>query len=185
MLSTNTSEWINSVATVYAGNGHGSGFLFAENLLMTNHHVVGESKSVNVKFGNGVELIGSVIASNSSTDVAVVKLNAVLPKYFKLSKALPNIGNDVYAIGTPLDSSLHSTVSKGIVSGIREESSKTLIQSDVSIQHGNSGGPLISKNGEVLGIAVAGLFINNTSQGINFFIPISDALSSLNITYSM
>lgn len=183
-LGSDTAEWPNAVATVFAGKGHGSGFLISDNLVLTNHHVVGDSKSVNVKFGNGVELIGTVVASNSAKDVAIVKLDALLPKHFKLNVNIPTVGSDVYAIGTPVDATLYSTVSKGIVSGIREENFKKLIQSDVNIQPGNSGGPLLDKNGTVVGIAVSGLTINNVAQGLNFFIPVGDAITALNAVYS-
>lgn len=180
-IGTNTNDWVSAVATVFAGNGHGSGFLISENLIVTNHHVVGESKSVNVKFGNGVELLGNVVASNSAKDVALVRVNAVLPKYFSLNKNLPEVGADVFAIGTPLDQNLSSTVSKGIVSGLREQLPNKFIQSDVNLKPGNSGGPLIDKSGNVVGVAVSGLVINNNTQGINFFIPINDAIAALNI----
>jgi serine protease Do len=92
-----------------------------------------------VKFGNGLELIGKVIASNSGRDVAIVKLSAILPNHFALNVNMPKVGSEVFAVGTPLDSSLSSTVSKGIVSAIREESSKKFIQSDVNVLPGNSG----------------------------------------------
>lgn len=97
---------------------------------------------------------------------------------------IPSVGSDVYAIGTPLDASLYSTVSKGIVSGVRDENFKKLIQSDVNIQPGNSGGPLLDKNGTVVGIAVSGFSVNNVTQGINFFIPVGDAITALNAVYS-
>lgn len=183
-IGNNPSEWSSAVATVFAGNGHGSGFLISDNLILTNQHVVGDAKAVNVKFGNGLELVGNVIATNSARDVALVKLNAVLPKFFNISKTLPDIGAEVYAIGTPLDQSLSSTISKGIVSNIRDIDSKNFIQSDVNIRPGNSGGPLLDKNGNVIGIAVSGVVINQVSQGINFFIPINDALKVLNAIYA-
>ena len=72
-------------------------------------------------------------------------------------------------------------MTKGIISGYREENNKTLIQSDVSIRPGNSGGPLVDKSGHVVGIAVSGIIINQASQSINFFIPIDDALKTLGI----
>ena len=180
-VSSSPKEWTDAVVTVFAGMGHGSGFVISENLILTNHHVVGESNSVAIKFSNGLQLIGKVIASNSGRDVAVVKVNAALPKYFNLSKTTPTVGSDVYAIGTPLDEKFHSTVSKGIISGFREVNNKTLIQSDVNIRPGNSGGPLIDKSGNIVGIAVSSFVVNNSSQGINFFIPIDDALKSLEV----
>lgn len=104
-----------------------------------------------------------------------------MPKHFKLSKTIPTVGSDVFAVGSPRDEKFRSTVSKGIVSGFREEQNKSYIQSDVNVLPGNSGGPLIDKAGSVVGIAVSGLFINNAPQGINFFIPINDALKSMSI----
>ena len=174
-------DWPNAVVTVFAGRGHGSGFVISENLILTNHHVVGESDSITVKFNNGLQVIGKVIASNSGRDVAVVKVDAMLPKYFRLSRIAPPIGADVYAIGSPIDEQYHSTVSRGIISGYREEQNKTFIQSDVNIRPGNSGGPLVDKTGAVVGIAVSGLVVKEALQGINFFIPIDDALKALSV----
>ena len=84
-------------------------------------------------------------------------------------------------VGSPLDESLSSTLTKGIVSAIREENKLKLIQSDVNVRPGNSGGPMINKDGEVIGITVSGIVINGQSQGLNFFIPIADAFKVLKI----
>jgi S1-C subfamily serine protease len=178
-VGSDPAEWSDAVVTVFAGQGHGSGFVISDNLIMTNFHVVGESNSVAVKFSNGVQIIGKVIASNSGRDVALVKIEGSLPKRFKLERATPSVGSDVYAIGSPLDEKFNSTVSRGIVSGMREEQQKRFIQSDVNVRPGNSGGPLVNKQGEVVGVTVSGLVINNDAQGINFFIPINDALQSM------
>lgn len=178
-IGNSPEEWASGVVTVFAGSGHGSGFVISDNLILTNHHVVGESNSVTVKFQSGLQVIGKVIASNSGRDVAIVKVDATLPKHFRVSRVIPAVGTDVYAIGSPLDEKFHSTMTRGIVSGVREENNKMLIQSDVNIRPGNSGGPLVDKSGSVVGIAVSGLVINRASQGINFFIPIDDALKSL------
>lgn len=180
-LGSSPEAWPQAVVTVFAGNGHGSGFVISDDLILTNHHVVGESNSVTVKFNNGLQIIGKVVASNSGRDVALVRVNATLPTYFKVMRTKPAVGTEVYALGSPLDEKLHSTLTRGIVSGIREENNKTFIQSDVNIRPGNSGGPLVDKRGNVVGIAVSGLVINNVSQGINFFIPIDDALKILGV----
>lgn len=180
-LGSQPQDWQQGVVTVFAGRGHGSGFAISDNLIMTNHHVVGESNSVAIKFQNGLQVVGKVVGSNSARDVAIVKIDGAMPKHFKLSKTVPAIGSDVFAIGSPRDEKLQSTVSKGIVSGIREEQNKPYIQSDVNVLPGSSGGPLIDKTGSVVGITVSGLFVNNAPQGINFFIPISDALKSMDV----
>jgi S1-C subfamily serine protease len=178
-VSSDPAEWADAVVTVFAGRGHGSGFVISDNLIMTNHHVVGDSNSVAIKFSNGIQVIGKVVASNSGRDVALVKIEGSLPKHFKMERAAPTVGSDVYAIGSPLDEKFQSTVSRGIVSGVREEHKKRFIQSDVNVRPGNSGGPLVNKQGDVIGITVSGLVVNNDAQGINFFIPIDDALKSM------
>jgi len=172
-------DWPNAVVTVFAGPGHGSGFVISDNLIMTNYHVVREAESVTIKFNNGLQLVGKVIASNSGRDVALVKVDATLPEHFRLNRIAPKIGDDVYAIGSPLSEKLDATMSRGIISGFREEQNGRIIQSDVNIQHGSSGGPLVDKTGSVVGIAVSGFFIHGAPMGINFFIPIDDALKSL------
>lgn len=181
-LGNSPNEWPNAVVTVFAGNGHGSGFVISDRLILTNHHVVGESDSVTIKFNNGLQIIGKVIVSNSGRDVAIVKVDATLPKYFRISKELPSFGSGVYAIGSPLGEKFNSTITHGVISGIREQNKKVLIQSDVNIRPGSSGGPLVNSDGFVVGIAVSALVVNGIEQGMNFFIPIGDALQSLNAT---
>ena len=143
--------------------------------------MAGNANNVTVKSDSGMEIIGKVIASNSARDVALIKVEASMPKYFKTKRDLPAVGSEVYVIGSPLDENLNSTMTKGIVSAIREENKLKLIQSDVNVRPGNSGGPMINKDGEVIGITVSGIVINGQSQGLNFFIPINDAFKVLQI----
>ncbi|MHA1536087.1 MAG: trypsin-like peptidase domain-containing protein [Alphaproteobacteria bacterium] len=90
------------------------------------------------------------------------------------------IGEAVYAIGSPLGVSLQSTISKGIVSTIRRERNGSIyIQSDVNIQGGSSGGPLIDRFGNAIGITVAGMRRQGVAVGINIFIPIREAIAAL------
>ena len=180
-MGNNPKDWASAVVTVFAGGGHGSGFVISDNLILTNHHVAGNANNVTVKLDSGIEIIGKVIASNSARDVALIKVEASMPKYFKTKKDLPAVGSEVYVIGSPLDENLNSTMTKGIVSAIREENKLKLIQSDVNVRPGNSGGPMINKDGEVIGITVSGIVINGQSQGLNFFIPINDAFKVLQI----
>jgi len=176
-----SDEWKDGVVTVIAGSGHGSGFAIGENLILTNHHVVGESDKVVIKIGSGFEVGGEIIAYNSALDVATVRIAASLPRHFKLERSLPKIGSEVYSLGSPLSENLSATLARGVVSNIRKEGQKTLIQSDVNALEGNSGGPLVNGNGEVVGITVSGVHINKAPQGISFFIPIKDALESMNM----
>jgi S1-C subfamily serine protease len=84
----------------------------------------------------------------------------------------------VFALGTPLTRALQSTLTRGIVSARRSLGGKTYLQADVAISTGNSGGPLLDKMGNVVGISVAGF---NVGENLNLFIPINEALSALNI----
>ena len=88
-------------------------------------------------------------------------------------------GETVFAIGTPLEIDLQGTLSRGIVSAIRHRDGELLIQSDVSIAHGNSGGPLLDEKGNVIGMTVSGL--ENTTANLNFFIPVAEILKALNL----
>jgi len=178
-VSSSPLEWSEAIVTVSAEMGQGSGFVISENLILTNHHIVGESKSVAIIFSNGLQLIGKVIASNPSIDVAAVEVDFTLPKYFHLSKTTPTLGADVYSIGTPLNQKLHIAISQGTINALRIVKNQTLIQSNINIPSGNSGGPLLDKSGAVVGIAVSKYSANKTSQSISFFIPIDDALKSL------
>ena len=76
-----------------------------------------------------------------------------------------------------------ATITKGTISGIRtqEKTGLELIQSDVNIQGGNSGGPLLDDMGNIIGISVSGLGLGKLSVGLNFFIPIIDGLKWLNV----
>lgn len=180
-LGSSPNEWASGMVTIFAGNGHGSGFVISEDLILTNYHVVGQASSTTIKLSNGAQVIGKVIASNAGQDVAIVKLNVKMPKHFKVARSMPEVGSDVYAIGSPLDEKLQASITRGVISGVREENKRTLIQSDVNIRPGSSGGPLVDKKGAVLGIATSALMVNGQAQGINFFIPIDDALKTLGV----
>ena len=91
------------------------------------------------------------------------------------------IGEEVYAIGTPEDMSLNQSVSKGIVSGFRNDG-QSFIQTDVSINRGNSGGPLLDAKSNVIGVVTAKL-VGMGTEGIGFAIPIQSALDALNVEF--
>jgi S1-C subfamily serine protease len=91
-----------------------------------------------------------------------------------------NIGEDVYAIGSPMGHKFNTTLTKGIMSGFRDTNGNKFLQSDVTILPGNSGGPLLDSNGNAIGITVSGMVVKGFS-GMNFFIPIEDALAKLGV----
>ena len=165
-------------------NGHGSGVVIsADGYIVTNYHVVAGSKKIEVIFNNGTIVAGEVIRNNSESDLALikVKLEGLSPLIVSEDKN-PEIGIDVWAIGTPSSLDLGQTVSKGIVSGIRKTNGLTMLQIDAKISPGNSGGALINKDGTVLGI-VSSKLIGYGTEGIGFAISSAEVLQSLNIRY--
>lgn len=180
-IDENLDQILPSVVTLRVGSGHGSGFVIANNgLVLTNHHVVGEAKTVSVILNNGLELEGQVLRTNSQRDVALVKAPLRVPFALAIrpNKAQPL--EKVYVIGTPLQVGLSSTVTTGIVSAVRKDADTGLsfIQADAAISPGNSGGPLLDQNGNVLGISVLKY---RRGEALNLFIPIAEALKALNV----
>lgn len=173
-----------ATVTVFAGGGHGSGFLISpDGYVLTNEHVVREARFVTVRLANGREVLGDVVRTDAARDVALLKLREQnLPAAALASNYQPPIGADVYAIGTPRRENLDVTVTRGIVSAYRDERGRKYIQSDVQIHPGNSGGPLVGADGRVVGIAVQALLLGGASQNLNFFVPIDDAIAALNLT---
>lgn len=171
-----------SVVTVRSPTGHGSGFFISENgYLLTNEHVVGESQTVRIILSNGLEMDGQVVRKEKRRDIALVKIPIGGTKPLKIANQQIGVGNMVFAIGSPLEEELQGTVSSGIVSSFREIEGESYIQSDVMVHQGNSGGPLLNENFEVIGLSARGVILLGVGVGLNFFIPIEDGLNVLNL----
>lgn len=160
--------------------GTGSGFIISsDGRLITNAHVVDGTDRVQVTLKDGQVYQGIVLGTDSITDVAVVKINAVdLPTVTLGNTENLTPGEWAIAIGNPLG--LDNTVTVGIISAIDRSSSQVgvpdkrvrFIQTDAAINPGNSGGPLLNAQGEVIGINTA---IRADAQGLGFAIPIETA----------
>ena len=153
----------------------GTGFLISKDgRIVTNYHVIASGSSAIVKFPDGAFfLVDGVLEADKTRDVAVIKAHG---EHFR-TLALGNsdrlqVGEEIVAIGNPL--SLESTVSNGIVSGIRtvEEQGGKFLQITAPISPGSSGGPLFNMAGEVVGITT--LHVKG-GENLNFAIPINDA----------
>jgi len=131
-------------------------------------------------FSSGLTLPLELIRMNKKSDVALLKIpvSGYAPLSLDTNSVSGKIGSDVVAIGTPEDLKLGQSVTKGIISGMREINGKKYIQTDVSINPGNSGGPMINKKGKVVGVVSRKKL---DTDGIGLAIPISEALNALNI----
>lgn len=177
--------------------GIGSGFIInEEGNILTNYHVIelalqanGGTNTVTVSLSDGQEVSADIVNYDQDRDIAMLKLEegTVVPGVAELgdSDSL-YVGQEVIAIGTPLGTDFAQTCTKGIVSGVNrsleseEGSTGTYIQTDAAINSGNSGGPLINSQGQVIGINTAKLSSSSDSsnasiEGMGFAIPINDA----------
>ena len=147
----------------------GSGFLITPNIIATNFHVIENSYSGYVKFVNKDEIyeIDGVVGYDSSYDLALIKIRDNDGTPLPLKSPNVDIGQKVFAIGNPLG--LEGTISDGIVSGLREIGDFSVLQISAPISPGNSGGPVVNENGEVIGVAT---FTFSEGQNINFAVPV-------------
>ena len=162
--------------------GGGSGFIISANgLILTNRHVVADTAADYTIFTNdGKKYSAKVLARDPNIDIAVIKISASNLPTIKLGDSdSVQVGQTAIAIGNALGE-FRNTVNVGIVSGLSRkitasgggltETIYNVIQTDASINHGNSGGPLLNLRGEVMGINTA---IAQNAQSIGFAIPIN------------
>lgn len=158
--------------------GVGSGFtLSADGFVMTNAHVVEGADEVYVTLTDKREFKAKVVGADKRTDVAVLKIEASnLPVVLVGDVSRLKVGEWVMAIGTPFG--LENTVTAGIVSAKARDTGEEIrfIQTDVAVNPGNSGGPLINMRGEVVGINSQILSRSGGFMGISLSIPIDDAV---------
>jgi len=159
----------------------GSGFIFADGLIMTNAHVVNGSDKVIVGLTNGKKLNATLIGQDSFTDLAVLKIEGKgpWPKAELGDSSKIKVGDWAIAVGNPFG--LENTVTLGIISNLNRNVTQLgiydkkleLIQTDAAINPGNSGGPLLNSYGEVIGINT--LIRSGPGAGLSFAIPINKA----------
>lgn len=158
--------------------GVGSGFIISQDgYVLTNTHVVDGASEVYVKLTDKREFKAKVIGSDKRTDVAVLKIEGKnLPRLAVGDSDKIKAGEWVIAIGSPFD--FDNTVTAGIISAKARDTGDylNLIQTDVAVNPGNSGGPLINMRGEVVGINSQIYSRSGGYMGISFAIPIDEAI---------
>lgn len=187
--------------------GWGSGFVYKTDekfgYILTNHHVIDNAKKIIIEYSDETTTEAELVGSDEYADVALLKVpvNTVKKTAIIGSSENLNVGDTIFAIGTPINLAYSFTVTRGIVSGkdrlvaMSNESSYTsyfdryknaetwymsLIQIDASINSGNSGGPLANANGEIVGITNSKLtssYSSGSIENMGFAIPIEYALS--------
>ena len=172
-----------SVVHIIAGSSSGTGFIVNESgLVVTNKHVVDGASQVNLRLASGGNFRGSVTERHRSLDLAYIEIDAgrsFTPIAIGDSTTV-RVGEDVIAIGFPLGSSLgqEPTVSVGIVSAKRNDR----LQTDASLNPGNSGGPLLNTYGQAIGVVTSRVDSTDSGRavsGIAFAIPINEVKSGL------
>ena len=162
------------------GGAQGSGFVYdSSGHIVTNDHVVADASSIKVAFPDGSTYPASLVGTDASTDLAVIKVSAPSSKLHALTLGDSSqlaVGNPVVAIGSPFG--LEETVTSGIVSALHRQMTSPSgfaiadsIQTDAAINHGNSGGPLLDSNGHVIGVNTQIKSDSGGNEGVGFAVP--------------
>lgn len=158
----------------------GSGFVYdTSGHVITNYHVVRAASAITVAFADGTKVKATVVGSDASTDLAVLKVDVPSSKLHPLAlgdSSKLSVGDGVVAIGSPFG--LSETVTSGIVSALNRTISSLnqysiagAIQTDAAINHGNSGGPLLNLSGQVVGVNSQIESESGGNEGVGFAIP--------------
>ncbi|MDY3118122.1 MAG: trypsin-like peptidase domain-containing protein [Peptoniphilus sp.] len=182
VVGITTSTTKNTLMGPMAVQGSGSGFVISEDgYILSNAHVVGDKgNKVKVLLNDQTEAEGKVVWSDSTLDLGLVKIEkkGLTPLPMGDSDGI-NIGETAVAIGNPLGLDFQRSVTSGVISGLNRNIGEVqgnymdgLIQTDASINAGNSGGPLLNSEGQVIGINSVKI---SSAEGLGFSIPINTA----------
>lgn len=177
--------YIESINNEYINTG--TGFVYKKekgyDYILTNYHIIEDYNKIYIYNKNKEKVNGKVEFFDKNKDIAIIKIeNKLNLKKIKLGNSSKiKVTDEVYTLGIPIDFRYFGTFSKGIISSINrkikvDNNTYDTIQVDTNISLGNSGSPLINKNGEVIGI----VFVTEEDiNGISFAIPINDIIKIL------
>ena len=168
-----------AVVSIETPTGRGSGFFVTPELVITNAHVVESHGFVTVKLSDGTSMPARVLRTSPVVDIAIVRPNTPSPVQTVVpmgSVIAARPGQEVIAIGLALGV-LQNTVTRGIVSAVRNANGVMLVQTDAAINPGNSGGPLIDRSGRVIGITTLKIASTSgrSSESLGFAVAIDHA----------
>jgi hypothetical protein len=168
-----------AVVRIETPSALGTGFFVQPDTILTNAHVVQDNTSVTIRRATGETMVARVETAAPAVDLAVLKVaaaDATQPIIPLGSGRTARQGQEVVALGSPFG--LQNTVTRGIVSAVREVGGVTLVQTDAAVNPGNSGGPLVDRNGRAIGVNSLGVR-SAVAQGLSFAIAVEYAADLL------
>lgn len=188
-IVTKSEDVQTATVIVKTEKGHGSGFAITnDGYIITNYHVIASEDAAKPReaiiiLGDGTKLKSTVVKFNKDRDVALLKVDSKFEKCFAIPTAKEfQALEEVFAMGAPKSVELGQSASKGIISSERNVNNVSLIQTNISINGGNSGGPMFNKDGKLYGVVTAKLFGLGV-EGIAFAIPAYKLKDYLNIDF--
>jgi S1-C subfamily serine protease len=180
VVNISTSSRVDTFLTVSLKKGTGSGSVLDQSgIILTNQHVIEGAKEITVTLSNSISYPAVLVGQDPDTDIAILKIDAppeqLEPISWGDSQSL-QVGQRIYAIGNPFG--LERTMSAGMISSLNRtiparerREMRSLIQVDMSLNQGNSGGPLLNTRGELIGMNAAIMSSDGDSAGVGFAIP--------------
>ena len=163
-----------AVVLIETTGGRGSGFYVSHDTLITNVHVVEDDSYVTLRRNDGTTVNARVASKAPAIDIAILKVATPSASQVVIPMGSAHSlrpGQEIIVIGSALGT-LQNSVSRGIVSGLRSSGGTTLVQTDAAANPGNSGGPMLDRNGSVIGVTTLSY---KNSEGLNFGVAIDHA----------
>lgn len=182
-MPTSASAVLAATVLVEVGDGFGSGTMISpDGLVLTAAHVVADEPDVQVRLTSGQTLPASLVRLHKAEDVALLYVSVpVDAECIPLRTDAIGVGEEVYAIGSPASKDFAFTLTRGIISGTRELEGIRYLQTDASVNPGNSGGPLIDAKGQGVGV-VSWKVVAQAMEGLAFGVPVDAAQRALAVS---
>lgn len=181
--STKVQDAVSAVVVVRSGQSTGAGVTVSpDGFVVTAAHVLGYG-DVKVRYADGEESPAEVVRVVKSADTALLRVTQPYGVCVAARPTAAALGEEVFAVGSPGGASLGFSMSKGIVSSVRDVDTLRLVQTDAAISPGSSGGPLMDPSGGWLGVLSFKL-VGGGVEGIGFAVSAPDAVAALGITFA-